>query len=108
LSYANALCESGQYTKCIKVLNRFKVMPNEGARTGHTIYRRANLRLAKQYLKAKNYAGALKAVEASKIWNENLGVGKPYEDTIDYTIENQLVDAARNKAWQRADEIEIK
>lgn len=108
LSYANALCESGQYTKCIKVLSRFKVMPNEGARTGHTIYRRANLRLAKQCLKAKNYTGALKAVEASKIWNENLGVGKPYEDTIDYTIENQLIDAARNKEWQRADEIEIR
>ncbi len=107
LKYANALCESGEYEMCLKVLNQFKVMPNEGARTGHVIYRKANLKQACKLLKEKKYSGAIKAVENSKIWNEDLGVGKPYEYLIDYSTENEIIDAAKAKNWQKADSIII-
>ncbi len=108
LNYASSLCSLGEYEKCIQVLGKFRVMPKEGAYSGHAIYRKANLMLARKYLKAKKYSAAIRAVENSKIWNENLGVGKPYENTIDYTTENKLTDAAKAHDWQMADSIEVR
>ena len=72
-------------------------MPKEGARKGHQIYRAACLGKAKAELKAGKFAAAIKSVEASKIWDERLGVGKPYEELIDYTEENAIIKAANEK-----------
>ena len=97
LAYADALCGAKQYTKSLKVLSKLKVMPMEGARRGHEIYRKACLGKAKDELRAGKFAACIKSVEASNIWDENLGVGKPYDNMIDLTEENAIIKAAKEK-----------
>lgn len=100
LAYAEALCDAGEYSKSLKVLSKLHVMPKEGAHKGHYIYRKACLGKAKEELKAGKFAACVKSVEASKIWDERLGVGKPYDDLIDYSEENAILEAARQKNRQ--------
>ena len=97
LAYAEALCGAGLYAKSLKILSQLHVMPKEGARKGHEIYRTACLGKARDELKAGKYAACIKSVEASKIWDERLGAGKPYDELIDYTEENAILKAAREK-----------
>ena len=101
LAYADALCGAKQYTKSLKVLSKLKVMPMEGARRGHEIYRKACLGKARDELKAGNYAACIKSVEASNIWDENLGVGKPYDVMIDLSEENAIIKEATEKLHRK-------
>lgn len=94
LKYAKALCVNTKYVECIAVLKRIKVLPNEGAYEGRVIYREANLFQAINLLKKKRYSDAIKFVEQSKIWIENLGVGKPYDSDIDERLENYILASA--------------
>ena len=97
LAYAEALCDAGEYSKSLKILSKLRVMPKEGAHKGHYIYRKACLGKAREELKAGKYAACIKSAEASKIWDEKLGVGKPYDELIDYTEENALINEAKEK-----------
>ncbi|WP_234998000.1 DUF5107 domain-containing protein [Parabacteroides sp. Marseille-P3160] len=90
LKYARTLCENGQYSKSIALLKKIQVLPNEGASAGRDVYRDSYLYQAINEIHSKRFSKALKAIEGSKIWLENLGVGKPYEDQIDYRLENFL------------------
>lgn len=90
LKYAKALCETGQYQPCISLLNKMQVLPNEGAYAGRAVYRAANLYQAMEQLNRKRYTRVLENVEASKVWPENLGVGKPYDTMIDSRLENYI------------------
>lgn len=77
--YAKALLNSGKYRECIKVLEKVNILPQEGATEGHDIFELANLSLAVEMTEKGKYREALKYVEDSKNWPENLGAGKPYE-----------------------------
>jgi tetratricopeptide (TPR) repeat protein len=77
--YAKALLNSGRYRGCIKVLDKVNILPQEGAHEGHDIFELANLSLAVEMAEKGKYREALKFVEDSKKWPENLGAGKPYE-----------------------------
>lgn len=90
LKYAKALCETGEYQSCISLLSRMQVLPNEGSYAGRAVYREANLYRAMEQLGRKNYKQAMKSVEASKEWPENLGVGKPYDNMIDSRLEDYM------------------
>lgn len=90
LKYAKALCETGEYPSCISLLSRMQVLPNEGSYAGRAVYREANLYRAMEQLGRKNYKQAMKSVEASKEWPENLGVGKPYDNMIDSRLEDYM------------------
>lgn len=72
LKYAKSLCEMGQYSQCISLLNKMSVLPNEGAYEGRAVYRAANLYRAIEQLNLGNYESAMKSVEDSKKWPENL------------------------------------
>lgn len=82
IDYAKALINSGNYLECIKVLGKVKILPQEGAQEGHDIYELANLSEAVDLMKEKKYKEALKYVNSSKNWPENLGAGKPYEPDV--------------------------
>ena len=97
LNYAESLCEAGQYAESLDVLSKLQVMPKEGAYKGHVIYRRACLRKAVEELKAGEFEKSIQSVEDSKVWDERLGVGKPYDEEIDYTVENSIVEAAKKQ-----------
>lgn len=90
LKYAKVLCETGQYQPCLSLLGSLQVLPNEGSYAGREVYRAANLYQAMEQLERKNYKRALRYIDASKEWPENLGVGKPYEELIDSRLENYL------------------
>ena len=48
-------------------------------------------------LNGKN-AEARKCIELSKLWPENLGVGKPYETGIDYSTEKFLEETSNHSS----------
>jgi len=79
IDYAKALINSGNFRECIKVFDRVNILPQEGAHEGHDIYELANLSIAVELLERNKYREALKYVNDSKNWPENLGAGKPYE-----------------------------
>lgn len=90
LKQAKALCETGRYTECLSLLKRLRVLPNEGAYAGRAVYREACLYRAMEAFERKNYRQALASVEASEVWIENLGVGKPYDNLIDNRLEKYI------------------
>jgi tetratricopeptide (TPR) repeat protein len=79
VQYAIALINNGQYAKGLKTLESMNILPSEGARQGKTIFEQACLFLSIDLIKKKKYAEAMKMIEKSKEWPENLGVGKPYD-----------------------------
>lgn len=90
LKYAKALCECGQYATCATLIKNMKVLPNEGASAGRQVYRTASLYQAIDLVNAKRFKAALKPIEQSMVWPENLGVGKPYDNLIDARLEYYL------------------
>ena len=98
LQYATTLNETGRYSQCHKLLKDVTILPNEGASYGHEVYRKAYLYEAiHSMLNGKN-AEARKCIELSKLWPENLGVGKPYETGIDYSTEKFLEETSNHSS----------
>src|SRR5690606_41547376 len=62
----------------------------EGANDGRLLYREAWLMQAAEQIRTKKYKTALASIEKAKLWPENLGAGKPYDDMIDLRVENYL------------------
>ena len=61
-----------------------------GGTDGRQLYRQAWLMQAEQQIQSKNYNSALTSISTARLWPENLGVGKPYEDDIDSRLENYM------------------
>ncbi len=76
--YAKALLNSGRYRECISILGKVNILPQEGAHEGHDIFELANLSIAVDLLEKGRYSEALRFVNISRNWPENLGAGKPY------------------------------
>jgi hypothetical protein len=79
IDYAKALINSANFRECIKVLERVNILPQEGAQEGHEIYELANISMAVELMESGKYKEAVKYINNSKTWPENLGAGKPYE-----------------------------
>uniref|UniRef100_UPI003F70D9A0 tetratricopeptide repeat protein n=1 Tax=Dyadobacter sp. TaxID=1914288 RepID=UPI003F70D9A0 len=87
LDYAKSLLNASKLEASLKVLDQVNVLPQEGAREGHSLYVTANLAQALTLAKNRKYKDALKSLEKARLWPEHLGTGKPNEpDTrlIDY------------------------
>ena len=99
LHYAKLLEQGKKYSVCVDLLKKMKVLPNEGATEGRTIWRNANIGSALDLLNAKKYKRALESIVLAKQWPENLGVGKPYhaderfEDFIAFQCYTKLKDS---------------
>jgi tetratricopeptide (TPR) repeat protein len=74
--------------KCLDILRDMVILPNEGAREGHEIYRSAHILSALEYIRHQRYLKALADLDEAREWPENLGVGKPY--ATDERIEDYL------------------
>ena len=88
--YAKTLLLNKRYKESDLLLSKLSIIPFEGATEGRELYRETKLFLAMQEMNAKNYKKALQRINESKIWPENLGVGKPYEADIDTRLEDWL------------------
>lgn len=79
IDYAKALINTGNFRECTRVLEKIKILPQEGAHEGHDLYEVAYLSIAVELLAQNKYREALKYVDLSRNWPENLGAGKPYD-----------------------------
>ena len=86
LLYAKMLELNKKYPACVNLLQKMKVLPNEGATESRNVWKSANIGYALDLIKAHNYKKALENIAKSKEWPANLGVGKPYD--VDERIEN--------------------
>ncbi|MDR1675300.1 MAG: DUF5107 domain-containing protein, partial [Tannerella sp.] len=88
LKYAAAMLLQKKYRECAGYLSHLNVLPNEGAYEGRIVYRKAWLFRALENVQAGKYREAISEVEQSKLWPEHLGVGKPYDENINLSVEN--------------------
>ncbi len=89
MDYAEALNQSRKYEESLKVLNKLDLLPFEGASQGRVLYQQANIGAAISQMEQKQYKAGIELLEQSKLWPEQLGVGKPYnpdERIADYLL----------------------
>ena len=99
--HAKTLLMNDQYKGTIDVLNKTTILPYEGATDGRRLYREAWLMQAVDQMKSGNTKAALASVDKAKLWPENLGAGKPYDDNIDLRLEHYLEGLALEKNNQK-------
>jgi predicted Zn-dependent protease len=90
LAYAKALLQDKQYIAADTVMGRLKLIPFEGATESRDIYREIKLMQAVEQLVAGRHSAALGLVAAAREFPENLGVGSPYTEEIDFRLEDFL------------------
>lgn len=79
-----------KYKEAEALLTKINIIPFEGATEGKSLYREAKLMLAIGEMQKNNYNRALSYISQSRLWPENLGVGKPYENQIDSRLEDWM------------------
>lgn len=82
ITHAKALLSTGNYQECLNALAKVNILPQEGAQEGHDVYELANLSIAVELLERNKYKEALKYINYSENWPENLGAGKPFDPDI--------------------------
>ncbi|MBF7090247.1 DUF5107 domain-containing protein [Flavobacterium sp. ALJ2] len=88
--YAKTLLLNKKYVVADAFLTKLEILPFEGATAGRQLYHEAKLMQAVTEMKNKQYKKALQFITEAKLWPENLGVGKPYDEDIDERLENWL------------------
>lgn len=89
--YAKTLLRNKQFQACSDLLAKLNILPYEGATDGRRIYRETQLMLALQKMRAKEFEAAQNLINAAKLWPQNLGAGKPYQEDIDERLEDWLL-----------------
>ena len=79
-----------QYEKADKEIERIEILPFEGQGGSHVMWRDIKLHLAAECVDRGKYKEAAMRVAQSREWPVSLGVGKPYDDLIDSTLEDWM------------------
>lgn len=74
-----ALMANSDYQQAADRLDRMKVLPYEGASEVHSLFARAHLHLALDWMLQKNWLKALEEIARSRDYPEHLGTGRPYD-----------------------------
>ena len=85
---AKAELYTHNFDQSLEILNKLILLPAEGAREGHEIYRSALILRALDYFRHQRYLKALQDLQDARQWPETLGVGKPY--ITDERVEDYL------------------
>ncbi len=88
--YARTVLLNKKYAEADAFLSRLTILPFEGATAGRQLYHEAKLMQAVQAIKLQQYKKALRLIESAKLWPDNLGVGKPYQQDIDERLEDWM------------------
>ncbi len=88
--YAKTLLLNKKYATADAFLTKLQILPFEGATAGRQLYHEAKLMQSLAEIKNKQYKKALQFIADAKLFPENLGVGKPYDENIDERLENWL------------------
>ncbi len=89
LCYAMALVARHDYSEAIAFLERYELLPFEGATFGRELFNEACLRSAFRALENGHADSAAALAEKAKRWPVNLGVGRPYN--VDERLEDQVL-----------------
>jgi len=85
-----ALMKNGYFGRASEILKKIHVLPTENATLSKKLHKETHLMLALGEMGKKNYRNALKYIDISRQWPDNLGVGKPYDSDIDERLEDWL------------------
>ena len=96
IMHARSLLYTEQWDESIDILKSVQVLPSEMARESRQLFEWALIRKSLDLIKTGKIEKAISAIEASKEWPENLGVGKPYDP--DESFQNILLDYCKNIA----------
>jgi tetratricopeptide (TPR) repeat protein len=99
MDYARALLQADRYRDCVRILAEANILPYEGAREGHDVYRQAHLLQAALELAGERPGAALQSASKAREWPENLGVGRPYD--VDERLEDYLTALAHEAMGDR-------
>ena len=86
----DAYISQEMYSKAEGVVDTIEYLPFEGLRGSHDKYRHIKLHLAAAAIDKGKLAKASSLVEEALLWPERLGVGKPYDNEIDTSVEDFL------------------
>lgn len=86
----DAYIAADMISKAEKVVDKIEYLPFEGLRGSHDKYRHIKLHLAAAAIDKGKLTRAEKLVEEALLWPERLGVGKPYDNMIDTSVEDWL------------------
>jgi len=100
MRYADALLKDGKYKKGMAFLEKFNVIPFEGAVEGRQIYHETAIRLAYDALKKADYKTAISYAEKAILWPRSLGTGKPFN--ADERLENTIMSYCYKKMGNTA------
>ena len=89
MDYVKTLVKLEKYSSAISVLDNLHILPYEHAGEGRELYTNAYFGLAIKKISSGKYKEAIEILDKSKIWPENLGVGKPYNP--DERIQDYLI-----------------
>ena len=89
MEYIKVLLNVSQYEKAIDILENLKILPYEHAGEGRELYEKAYFNSAIKKIDDGKIDDAIKLIIKSKLWPEELGVGKPYKP--DERIQNFLL-----------------
>lgn len=95
----DAYIAAGMISKAEKVVDKIEYLPFEGLKGSHDKYRHVKLHLAAAAIDKGQLSKASKLVDEALLWPERLGVGKPYDNLIDTSVEDWLkseIDARRS------------
>ena len=87
--HAKSLLYMGKYDQCLEILKMTKVLPSEMANESRQLFEWVNLAKSLEYIKNNKLLAARSAIESSREWPKNLGIGKPYQP--DESIQNILM-----------------
>jgi hypothetical protein len=102
---AKALMNNKKYEESIRILQKLTVLPFEGSGEGHEVYEQVLLLRAVELMERKNYKEALKDIDLSKTWPENLGEGKPYD--ADTSLQEYMTAFCLSKLGKETDRSKI-
>ena len=105
LNYANTLLMVEKYDKSIDVLSNIEVLPSEMGAQSRIIYYYAHVLWGNELMLRHNFKKAVEVLEESKMWPQNLGVGKPY--SIDSRMEDYMLAICYGELKQEDKKVEL-
>ncbi|MCK5440774.1 MAG: DUF5107 domain-containing protein [Maribacter sp.] len=93
--YAKMLIKLKEYKTALDFLEKFEVLPFEGATEGRNIYHETCIKLSLDAIAKKRYSDAIKYAQKAKLWPKNLGVGQHYD--VDERLDDYLMGYAYEK-----------
>ncbi|MBQ0025260.1 MAG: DUF5107 domain-containing protein [Bacteroidales bacterium] len=86
----DAYLAADMFPEAERILDTIEYLPFEGLKGSHDKYRHTKLHLAAEAIDKGDLTNAERLLEEALLWPVRLGVGKPYDDMIDTSVEDWM------------------